>query len=573
MTSLPAASPPPSPIVEQPDNDWWRSGVVYQIYPRSFADTTGDGVGDLAGIIDHLDHLASPDGLGVDAIWLSPIYLSPGLDAGYDVADHSAIDPLFGSIDDFDRLVAACHERGLRVVLDLVLNHTSDRNPWFAASRADRTGPHADWYIWRDAAGRDRAGRPTPPNNWLSFFGGSAWAWDARRGQFYLHTFLPEQPDLNWRNPEVREAQFAMVRGWLARGVDGFRLDVFNALLKAETLPSNPPARRVARRPWDRQQHVFDKDQPDLVPLLDGFRAMLDAEPGTMSVGELFAGDVHQAAALARPRHLVFDFELIEQPWSAAAFRGAIERRLAAFGDTWPTVVLSNHDQSRHVTRFLRDLGRRDPATQDRVAKAAAVLLLTLRGTPFLYYGEEIGLPDVEVPRDQIKDPPARHASWRFPWWNRDRCRSPMPWTGGPGAGFTTGTPWLPLIPDWGHRNVAREEERPDSVLATYRRLLSLRRELAPLHGGALTLQPPHDADVLRYVRELDGARVAVVINFRPEPRAARLPAGHWRLAFSTDAAREPRGPDGASPPVLPSDLRLGPLEAIIATESPRASE
>jgi alpha-glucosidase len=537
-----------------PDADWWRSGVVYQVYPRSFADSTGDGLGDLPGIIAHLDHLAQPDGLGVDAIWLSPIYPSPGLDAGYDVADHAAIDPLFGSMADFDALVEAAHARGIRVLLDLVLNHTSDRHPWFQASRAGRTGTHADWYIWRDPAGRDRAGRPLPPNNWLSFFGGAAWAWDATRGQFYLHTFLAEQPDLNWRNPAVREAQFAMVRGWLARGVDGFRLDVFNALLKAEALPSNPPARRLAPRPWDRQRHVFDKDQADLVPLLAAFRAILDEAPGRMSVGELFAGDVSQAAALARPRHLVFDFELVA--------------RSAAFGDEWPTVVLSNHDQSRHVTRFLRDLGRRDPATHDRVAKAAAVLLLTLRGTPFLYYGEEIGLPDVDVPRNQIKDPPARRASWRFPWWNRDRCRSPMPWTGGPGAGFTTGTPWLPLIPDWGQRNVARQADREDSVLGIYRRILRLRRELAPLHAGSLELQPPHDADVLRYVRVHDDVRVAVAINFRAEPRATRLPAGRWRLALSTEAARGAGGADGTSGPVLPADLRLGPLEAIIATEA-----
>ena len=572
MTSPSTRRPTEALAPTFPATDWWRSGVVYQVYPRSFADSTGDGLGDLPGIIAHLDHLARPDGLGVDAIWLSPIYPSPGLDAGYDVADHAGIDPLFGSMADFDRLVEAAHARGIRVLLDLVLNHTSDRHPWFEDSRRSRTGPRADWYIWRDPAGRDRAGRPVPPNNWLSFFGGSAWAWDPARSQFYLHTFLAEQPDLNWRNPEVRDAQFAMVRGWLARGVDGFRLDVFNALLKAEALPSNPPARRLAPRPWDRQRHVFDKDQADLVPLLDAFRAILDEAPGRMSVGELFAGDVRQAAALARPRHLVFDFELVAQPWSAAAFRRAIEARQTAFGDEWPTVVLSNHDQSRHVARFLRDLGRRDPATHDRVAKAAAVLLLTLRGTPFLYYGEEIGLPDVEVPRDQIQDPPARRASWRFPWWNRDRCRSPMPWSGGPGAGFTTGTPWLPLIADWGHRNVARQAEHPDSVLGTYRRILALRRDLAPLHAGTLELQPPHDADVLRFLRVHDGARVAIAINFRPEPRAARLPPGRWRLALSTEATRTPPDRDGASA-TLAQDLRLTPLEAIIATEDRPASE
>ncbi|HEY2887537.1 MAG TPA: alpha-glucosidase [Candidatus Limnocylindrales bacterium] len=558
MTTLPdaARSVPPH------DPGWWQTGVVYQIYPRSFGDSTGDGVGDLPGIIEHLDHLAGPTGLDVDAIWLSPIYPSPGLDGGYDVADHAAIDPLFGAMADFERLVAEAHARGLRVVLDLVLNHTSDRHPWFVASRAGRTGPQADWYIWRDAAGRDRRGRPLPPNNWLSFFGGSAWAWDAGRGQFYLHTFLPEQPDLNWREPAVREAQFAMVRGWLARGVDGFRLDVFNALLKSPTLASNPQSGRLARRPWDRQVHVNDKDQAELVPLLDAFRAILDESPGRMSVGELFSGDVRQAAALARPGHLVFDFELLDQPWSAAAFRRAIHARLEAFGDGWPTVVLSNHDQSRHVSRFLDDLGKRDPATQDRVAKAAAVLLLTLRGTPFLYYGEEIGLPDVAVPRDRIKDPPARRASWRFPWWNRDQCRSPMPWSDGPGAGFTSGEPWLPLIPDWRRRNVAAEAAAGTSVLAAYRELLGLRRRSAALHRGSLELLPPQDADVLDYVREAGGERAFVAINFRDESRAIRLPPGSWSLAFTTDPAR--RG--GQSGDVLSPNLRLGPLEAIVAT-------
>jgi len=557
------------------DPDWWQTGVIYQVYPRSFADSTGDGVGDLPGIIDHLDHLAGPAGLGVDAVWLSPIYPSPGLDGGYDVSDHAAIDPLFGSMADFERLIAEAHRRGLRVVMDLVLNHTSDRHPWFVASRADPSGPYGDWYIWRDAAGRDRAGRPLPPNNWLSFFGGSAWAWDDGRGQFYLHTFLREQPDLNWRNADLREAEFEMIRGWLARGVDGFRLDVFNALVKSSTLASNPRARRIARRPWDRQIHRNDKDQAELVPLLDAFRAILDEVPGRMSVGELFAGDVRQAAALTRPRHLVFDFELVDQPWSAPAFRRAIEARIAAFGDAWPTVVLSNHDQSRHVTRYLDDLGRHDAATQDRVAKAAAVLLLSLRGTPFLYYGEEIGLPDVAVPRDRIKDPPALRASWRFPWWNRDQCRSPMPWSDGPGAGFTSGEPWLPLIPDWRHRNVARASSDGTSVLAFYRDLLALRRRLAPLQRGTVELLPPHDEDVLRYVREVDGERVFVAVNFRPEPRSVRLPGGPWVLALSTDPAR--RG-GAAVPHELPDNLRLVPLEAIVATDAgaakgPRPSE
>ena len=562
-TSRAEPTPQPKLTVPAADRAWWRSGVVYQIYPRSFADSSGDGVGDLAGIVAHLDHLADAgaggDGLGIDAIWLSPIYPSPGLDGGYDISDHAAIDPLLGTMTDFERLVAGVHERGVRVILDLVLNHTSDQHPWFQASRASREGAHASWYIWRDPAGFDRRGRPIVPNNWVSFFGGPAWAWDATRRQFYLHTFLPQQPDLNWREPAVHEAQWAIVRGWLARGVDGFRLDVFNALLKSPTLASNPRTGRLARRPWDRQQHVNDKDQADLTALLDEFRGILDQRPGRMSVGELFAGDVGQAASLSRPGHLVFDFDLLAAPWSAAAFRRAIAEREAAFGDAWPTVVLSNHDQSRHVSRYLRTIERQDAVTQDRLARAAAVLLLTLRGTPFLYYGEEIGLSDIRIQRHQIVDPPARRASWRFPWWNRDQCRSPMPWTAQPYGGFSTSRPWLPLIPDVADRNVAVQAGQPDSVLATYRRLLRLRRSTPALSSGSLRLLPDGDRDVLGYVRAATSGRALVVVNFALGGRPARLPDGDWRLAYSTDPGRT-----GS----VASPLRLAPLEAVVLVEA-----
>jgi alpha-glucosidase len=368
---------PPATLAD----DWWRAGVVYQIYPRSFADSTGDGVGDLPGITAHLDHLG-PDGLGVDAIWLSPIYPSPGLDLGYDVADHGAVDPLFGSMADFEALVAAAHRQGIRVILDLVMNHTSDQHPWFQASRADPAGPYGDWYLWRDAAGRDWRRRPRPPNNWLSFFGGSGWTWDERRRQFYFHTFLPEQPDLNWRLPAVPAAQLEMVQGWLDRGVDGFRLDVFNTFFKNADLASNPGA-GLRRQAWDRQRHLHDQNQPELGPFLARFRAEVDARPGRMTVGELFGGGAETAASFADDRHLVFDFVVLEQPWSAAAFGSAIERVERAFGpERWPTVVLSNHDRPRHASRLSRELGERH---RDAVAKAAAVILLTLRGTPVLY--------------------------------------------------------------------------------------------------------------------------------------------------------------------------------------------
>ncbi len=302
-------------------DDWWQQGVIYQIYPRSFSDTNGDGVGDLPGVIKHLDHLVE---LGVDALWLSPIYPSPGRDVGYDVSDHETIDPAYGREADFDRLVNEAHRRGLRVVLDLVMNHTSDEHRWFQASRVSRVGEYADWYLWRDPAGYDADGTPLPPNNWLSYFGGSAWAWEPLRAQFYMHTFLAEQPELNWRNPAVEAAQFRMVRGWLERGVDGFRLDVFNVFLKHPDLLANPV--REGLLAWDRQEHLYDRDQPDFPDLIARFRAILDEQPGRMSVGELFASEAERAVALTSERHLVFDWTLLAAPWSAEAFSAVAMR-------------------------------------------------------------------------------------------------------------------------------------------------------------------------------------------------------------------------------------------------------
>ena len=540
--------------------DWWRTGVVYQIYPRSFADASGDGVGDLAGIEARLDHLG-PTGLGIDAIWLSPIYPSPGLDLGYDVADHAAVDPLFGSLADFDSLVDAAHRRGIRVILDLVMNHTSDQHTWFMASRADPAGPYGDWYLWRDPAGRDRRGRPRPPNNWLSFFGGSGWTWDPGRGQFYFHTFLAEQPDLNWRNPAVPDAQLAMVQGWLDRGVDGFRLDVFNAFFKDEGLASNPGA-GLHRQAWDRQLHVHDKNQPELASFLARFRAIVDARAGRMTVGELFGGGAEMAASFTVDRHLVFDFGLLEQPWSARAFGAAIDGVERAFGpDRWPTVVLSNHDRPRHASRLAAAAGEQH---RDAVAKAAAVILLTLRGTPFLYYGEELGLGDISVPRSRAIDPPARRASWFFPWWNRDGCRSPMPWTTGPNAGFAPPgvTPWLPLAPDSATRNVSVEAADADSVLGVYRRLLRTRQRLLPLRTGDLRRLEVADPDVLAWVRGGRNDEVLVIVNFAARSVRVRLPEGTapgpWHPVDGThlDPAAA-IGPDGS--------MTLRPFEAVIA--------
>ncbi len=536
--------------------DWWRRGVIYQVYPRSFADSDGDGTGDLRGIIDHLDHLGS-DGLGVDAIWLSPIYPSPGRDIGYDVSDHTAVDPLFGTERDFDELVAAAHARGIRVVLDLVMNHTSDEHPWFIASRR-RQAPYEDWYIWRDPAGWDRRGRPQPPNDWVSWFGGPAWTFDPVRGQFFHHTFLPEQPELDWRVPAVEAAQWSMVRGWLDRGVDGFRLDTFNVFLKHPEMLANP--RRRGTSAWTRQVHVHDFDQPELPEILGRFRALVDAYAGRMSVGELFVGTTEGAAALTTDRHLVFDWELLTRPWNADAIRAAIRRRERAFGDdAWPTVVLSNHDQSRHATRLADSVGARGPQ-REAIAKAAAVLTLTLRGTPFLYYGEELGMEDVDIPADESIDAPAKRVADGFSWWDRSRARTPMPWTPGPGAGFTGGRPWLRLGEDVATRNVQVQRADADSVLACYRRLLTARHRLRSLQDGNLRFVRGSDPWIVAYRRSGQGPDALVGIDVGGSGGNLRLPRlrrGTWRSVVGTHAD-VPHVDAGAQ------ELRLRPSEGVV---------
>ena len=539
--------------------EWWQTGIVYQIYPRSFADANGDGIGDLAGITEHLEHFGTgPGAVPIDAIWLSPIYPSPDFDFGYDVSDYVGVDPRYGTLADFDRLVEAAHRRGIRIVMDLVLNHSSHLHPWFEASRASREGPYADWYIWRDSPGRSLFGGRKRPNNWRSFFGGPAWTWDETRQQFYLHTFLAEQPDLNWRNPDVRAAILDVVRTWLDRGVDGFRLDVFNTFFKDAALRSNP--RRIGRRgAWSWQRHLHDRDQPELVELLRELRAIVDERPGRMTVGELFDGRIAEAAAFIEPRHLIFDWAAIFLPWSAAAFRRAIEERDAAFGpDRWPANVLSNHDQPRHASRYGDGL---PPEVGDARAKVAAALLLTLRGTPFLYYGEELAQRNLSIPNRKAFDPPARRSSVLFPWWNRDQARGPMAWRPGPGGGFTNGTPWLPLPPDTAARNVEVQSSDSESVLAFYRSLLVLRRQTPSLHRGTQRLLDTGEADVLAYVREAGGSQAFVALNFGTRRVTIAVPppppSGPWRIGLSTH--RLPRES------AVGAMLILEPYEAFVA--------
>src|SRR4051795_10678335 len=479
---------------------WWQRGVVYQIYPRAFSDEDGDGIGDLAGIHERLDHMRD---LGVDAVWLSPIFPSPMADNGYDVSDYCDIDPLFGDLATFDRLLAAAHDRGLRVLLDWVPNHTSNLHPWFEESRSSRTSPKRDWYYWRD--GRD--GDPEePPNNWLAAFGGRAWTWDDATEQWYLHLFLPEQPDLNWGNPEVQEAMHQTLRFWLDRGVDGFRMDVIHLIGKDPALPDAPPEQAHTNR-------VPFNDYPGTHPLLRGIRAVLDSYPGDrVMVGEVNLRETaristyygHCASGEGDELNLAFNFLSLVAGWDAQAWSSLIETVARDLQPgAWPTWVLSNHDVRRLRTRL---------GGSEQRARAMALLLLTLRGTPFLYAGEELGLEDADVPAALALDP-----------GGRDGCRAPIPWTATPPYGWSGKTPPLPFPPDAGARSYERQSTDGSSMLALYKRLLAVRRGTPALRSGTLERLdcPP---GVVGYARRDDDERV-VLLNFTGEDAAVPLEA------------------------------------------------
>lgn len=533
---------------------WWKSGPIYHIYPRSFRDANGDGVGDLAGIIEKLDYLndGTEQSLGVRGLWLSPIYLSPGRDVGYDVADHLAIDPAFGDMGDFTTLISECRRRDIHVILDLVLNHTSDLHEWFLDARSSRDSPRRDWYVWADPG---RGGRP--PNNWRSFFGGPAWSMDEETGQYYLHTFLPEQPDLNWHNPEVREAGLKIVRCWLERGVSGFRLDVFNAYFKHPELRNNP--RRLGRSAWTRQRHLYNKDRPELHDFLVELRALLDEYPGAMAVGETFDGAPEVAASYCDKLHMAFNFDFLLQPWKPSAIQRAISRwdELLSRTGGWPCYVLSNHDHPRHAWRHGR---RVTPQTADARAKVAAALLLTLRGTPFVYYGEEIGMRDVAVPREETWD-------LAFDGGTRDASRTPMHWDASSNAGFSSRRPWLPIGPDFEQRNVERQDEDPRSILSFYRRLAALRGSSAALRMGDWTPLVRDPRSALVYLRRLDEEYALVALNFSGDRIRVRLdeklPVRRWTPRLST------RRPDVGWAVLLGQTFDLGPHEATVFTCEP----
>lgn len=545
---------------------WWQSAVVYQIYPWSFQDSNGDGIGDISGIINRLDYLnnGTADSLGIDAIWLSPIYPSPMIDFGYDVADFFNVDRRFGTLSDFDRLVKECHLRGIRLIMDLVLNHTSDQHPWFQDSRSSRSSAKRDWYYWADGK---HVGRR--PNNWNARFGGSSWAWDARSRQYYLHSFLKEQPDLNWHNPAVRSAMWDVVRFWLDRGVDGFRLDAINWLGKDRRWPNNPF--RLGLRGYSRQEHRHDRDQPLGHEVLKELRTLVSGNPDVVLIGEASADTPGGPSSFYGngfdELHMLFDFRLLKSSWQAERFGRLLEAGDQAIPHGgWPTVVFSNHDQPRHIDRY----GINGDA--DRRAKAAAVLLFTLRGTPFLYYGEELGMRNAPLRYRDLRDPYTKRF-WPFRI-GRDPARTPMQWDGSTHSGFSTGRPWLPVSPNYRELNAVGEAANPASLLNLYRRLIRIRKAFPALSHGTYRPIAAVPADCLVFLREDASSSkphsdMLVAVNFSSAARAVALPnltkAGIVRL--STLKESDP------AKPWTPGLLRLEPDEAIIVSLEKRSRE
>jgi len=513
-------------------DDWWKCGIVYQVYPRSFQDSNGDGVGDLGGIRARLDHLVS---LGVDSVWISPIYPSPMADFGYDISDFCDVDPRFGTLDGFDALVQEAHARGLKIILDFVPNHTSDRHPWFVQSRSARSDARRDWYIWRDPAPDGG-----PPNNWLSNFGGPAWAFDPATGQYYAHSFLKEQPDLNWRNPEVRAAMYEVLRFWLRRGVDGFRVDVLSQIIKDAEFRDNPPNPDFVegQDPFFRWLMLYNTDLPEVQPIVAEMRRVVDAFSDTRSsrvlIGELYLPLTRlvayyglNAEGVLKGVQLPFNFQLIATEWQAARIDRFVRDYEAALpAGAQPNWVLGNHDRSRIASRV-----------GPQMARLAAMLLLTLRGTPTLYYGDEIGMTDVPIPADEVQDPFEKNKPGMG--LGRDPERTPMQWSAEEHAGFTTGAPWLRLAADWPTNNVEAQSRDAGSMLTLYRRLIALRRRQPALNRGNYEALDT-EGEVLAYARNGEGQRLVVLLNFgaSPAPISPALTPRQPIVLASTDAAR-----------------------------------
>jgi alpha-glucosidase len=481
---------------------WWRNGIFYQIYPRSFQDSDGDGVGDLAGVIQRLPYLTA---LGIDAVWLSPIFPSPMADFGYDISDYTGIDPLFGTMEEFDMLLSAAHERGLKVILDLVPNHTSDQHPWFIEARSSRDNPKRDWYIWRDAKADGAA-----PNNWLSEFGGSAWTHDETTGQYYYHAFLAAQPDLNWRNPQVRRAIYDVMRFWLRRGVDGFRVDVIWHLIKDAEFRDNPPNPHFheSRPPHEKILTQYSTDQPEVHDVIAEMRQVTDEFDDRVLIGEIYL-PLHRLVAYygndLSGAQMPFNFALLSTLWSARSIETIIaDYEKALPPGAWPNWVLGNHDRPRVASRVGREQ-----------ARVAAMLLLTLRGTPTLYYGDEIGMRQVAIAADAVRDPFEKNVPGLGV--GRDGCRTPMQWDATPHGGFSDVEPWLPLADDFAHENVVNLDADAQSILNLYNALIALRKqEPALVSGGYMPIAA--EGDLLLYRRQRGDAAFVVALNLGTEP-------------------------------------------------------
>ena len=517
-------------VKKAPNDNWWRGGVVYQIYPRSYADANGDGIGDLRGITAKLPYVAS---LGVDAIWLSPFFKSPMKDFGYDISDYCDVDPMFGDLDDARELVKRAHELGLKVMIDQVLSHTADTHPWFVESRASKDNVKADWYVWADPKQDGN-----PPNNWLSIFGGSAWQWDTRRCQYYMHNFLTSQPDLNFHNPEVQDALLQTVKFWLELGVDGYRLDTANFYFHDAELRDNPPRGRPTGddpavtpvNPYAWQWHKYDKSRPENLAFLRRLRALVDQYPNTTMVGEI--GDDDGLGRMAEytsggdKLHMAYCFELLGNRHDAPYLRQVLQRFVAVVGSGWPCWALTNHDIQRVATRWGGD----NPSPQ--FLRLAAAIQMSLRGSPCIYQGDELGLPEAEIAFEDLQDP---YGITMWPEFKgRDGCRTPMPWSSAAAdLGFspagTSTRPWLPVAETHRPLAVDQQQDKPDSTLTFYRRLLAWRKTQPALLSGDITLLPGSD-EVLAYVREYEGRKVLCVFNISEKSVAWTLPAGFQRL-------------------------------------------
>lgn len=532
-------------------NLWWKNGVVYQIYPRSFMDSNGDGIGDLEGIITKLDYLQE---LGIDAIWLSPIYPTPDADFGYDVSDYKDIDPKFGTLEIFDRYQAEAHKRGIKVIMDLVLNHSSVEHDWFVEARKSKDSPYRDYYIWADG----KNGKP--PNNWGAIFGGSAWKWDPQAEQYYLHLFYEGQPDLNWRNPALYQEMMDIFRFWCDRGVDGFRLDVFNLYYKDEALRDNP--KRLLPTPpfgriYDWQDHIYDFDQPEMIPALKDIRDILDSYPQRYAIGETYPQIADTAAKYAGPDrlHAAFNFSFLHSNWSAAGFLETIRYwEHPTRSEIQPTYVLGNHDNPRPATRYSKK-------EDDARMKVAAAMLLTLRGTPYIYYGDEIGQRDIPVRRRKdIQDPIGKRY---FPLMvGRDGCRAPMQWDASPNAGFTSPDvhPWLPVHKNHTTRNLVAQKANPNSLYHTYKTLIQLRRQHPALHAGAMDILDLQNTNLLAFHRHTADETIFVCLNFSNKVHNIQLPPiktdQKAQLLFSTHASLHS--------PLDLTPLTIHPNEAIL---------